>query len=254
MPRAVEKVRVSNPDNLERVLLNPELFVGAIPNASVLKSREMLLVRVPFRLFLFSTRDDYRVTFYAERDGYAYEFNGRKSRLVFKLKPEGDELQVEMTYEGRLKRLVGLEFRRFAEELAVNLEGLIDELSAEVARKVEGGVFEVNFDDPADFKRKLYGFLLEGTEDLLVSEEALQQVAGHLVGESGVYYISGTSLDGRKRFQLVLQDGKPTSVKFVENGRLRVARLSLNPNELERIIRDVSGDFVVNIWRKVGRV
>jgi len=254
MPKAVEKVHISNPDNLERVLLNPELFAKAIPKASLQGSQDGLVVRVPLKLFLFSTRDDYRVTFYAERDGYAYELRGRKGRLLFKMKPEGEDLKVEMTYEGRFKRLVGLEFRKFAEELAENLERLIEEIPPSFQRKVEDGTFEVDFDDPEDFKKKLYGFLLERTEDVLISEGTLLQVARHMVGDEGTYYISGTSLDGSKRFQMVLQDGKPTSVKFVENGRARIGRLSLNPNELERIIRGISGNFVVNVWRKVGRV
>ena len=255
MPTAMERVKVSNPENLERVLLNPELFIRAIPNSTVVSEGGELRVRIGFKLFLFSARDDYTVTFYTERKGYVYEFKGKKSRLTFRLRPEKDELVVEAIYDGRLKRLIGLEFRKFAEQLAENLEALFMEIPPAFKRRVEEGTFEVDFENPQDFKRKLYGFLLEKTEEVLISEGTLLQVAKHLIGDfKGVYYLSGISTDGKRRFQLVLQDGKPTSVRYVDDGKSRIARLSLNPSEIERIIKDVAGDFVINIWRKVGRV
>ena len=254
MPMAVERVPVSNPENLERVLLNPELFIRALPNASMLSERE-LIVKVRFRLFLLSTADEYRVTFYAERDGYSYRFEGKRSSLVFHLKPEGKDLVVKAVYDGRFKRLVGFEFRRFAEQLAKNLEDLIKELPPAFKPKKEEGIFEVNFDDPADFKRKLYGFLLLRTEEFFVSEGTLRQLILHITGgEKGIFYISGTSANAQRRFQVVLQDHEPTSVRYVESGRTRVARVSLNPHEIDRILRFISGDFSINVWKKVGRV
>jgi len=254
MPAALEKIPISSPENLERVLLDPELFLRAIPNASLLSERR-LLVRVSFRLFLFSTADEYRVTFYTEKGGYSYEFRGKKSTLRFLLRPEGRELIIKTTYEGRFKRLVGLEFRKFAERLARNLEKLIEELPEVSRERKEEGLFEVNFEDPTDFKRKLYCFLLLRTEEFFVSQNTLEQLLPHLTqGEKGIFYISGISPDGKKRFQVVSQEGKVTSVRYVEDGRLRIARLSLNPREIDRILRDIAGDFVVNVWKKIGRV
>ena len=155
------------------------------------------------------------------------------------MKPEESKLVIETLYDGKLKRLVGFEFRKFAKQLARNLEELIRELPQPFQHRREEGNFEVDFEDSGDFKRKLYRFSLEKTEDIPISEEALFQVVGHLIGKKeGVYYVSGTSPGGKRRFQLVLQDRKPTSVRYVEDGRSRVGRLSFNPSKMERIIKE----------------
>ena len=254
MVRAVEVIPVSNHENIERVLLNPELFVRAIPGASLVSEKE-LIIRIPLKLIFIKMSDEYKLTFYSDRSGYSYELKGLRGYLLFHFSLKGEGLEISVVYDGLFKSLIGLRFREFAEELAKNLEQLISELPKSAERRVTEGIFEVNFDDPEDFKRKLYGFLLLRTEEFFVSEDTLPGLLPHIVGEeNGIFYISGISPDGRKRFQLVLQDGKPTSVRYLEEGKLRIARLSLNPREIERVMRLVSGDFIINIWKKVGRV
>ncbi len=253
MPEVSTRVEVTNPENVERVILDPELFLKSLPGARILDPTE-LIVEVKFPIFLFSTKDQYKVVLRTERNSYLYHLKGNKSEVKLYVRPLGKIIELNVQYSGRFGRLVGFEFKKFGENLAMNLEKQIDSLPRISLRKKGEEVFEIDFEDPEDFKRKFYRFLLVGTDELLVSEGGLIDLLNDILSEmggSGTYYVSGVSPDGSKRFQVVIQDGKLTSARFSEGNESMTAVLSRNPGELESVVAKVDGDFVVNVWKKL---
>ncbi|WP_456369169.1 hypothetical protein [Thermococcus sp.] len=252
MPVAEHVISLSDPEGAERAILSREAFLHSIPNSEIVDPSRGL-VRIHFKVWFLSISDVYSTTLETTRKAYVYHLKGTRSRLTIELTPEKKSLRVVVTYTGFLSRLVSSYFKKWSEELVRNLEKIIESLPRVKELEEKGGIIEVDFEDPESFKRNLYRFMLLRSEKIAIGKKSFPNVLNYLIGEDreSVYYISGITKDGSRRFQVLVQNGNVTSVLYVENDRTRKALFSKNPADIGVILNDIDGEFLVNVWKKV---
>jgi len=252
MPVAEYKIEVSDVEGAEKAVLSREAFLRSIPSSEIVDPLKGN-IRIHFKVWFLGFSDVYSVKLETTRRAYIYHLKGERSELTMEITPEQKSLRVVITYTGFLRRLVSSYFKKWSEDLVRNLEKMIETLPSTKELEEKGNLIEVDFEDPESFKRNLYRFMLLGSEEISINKDSLPGVLDYITGgdREAVYYISGTTKDGKKRFQVLLQNGTVTSVLSIEGERARKALLSKNPGDIGIILNDVEGDFLINIWKKV---
>jgi hypothetical protein len=252
MPVAEYKIEVPDVEDVERAILSREAFLRSIPNSEVIDPIRGR-IRVHFKVWFLTISDVYSVKLETRRKAYIYNLNGSRSNLKIEMIPEKKSLGIVVTYTGFLSRLVSSYFKRWSEELVRNLEKMIESLPKTKELEEKGEIIEVDFEDLESFKRNLYRFMLLRSVEMDINKNALSSVFDYLTGgdRDSVYYISGITKDGNGRFQVILQNGTVTSVLYSEGETVRKAFISKNPGDVDVILNDVEGDFLINVWKKV---